>query len=1218
MPKMNLLKPIKTIILVCALMMVSMLVRADNSWLSIVTFDLLDTPSAPVPHLVPQNDSTSIAWTQNATIDIVANDNVLDDVAPQLLTNVSNGQLTLTGRQVQYQPNPEFVGAEIVEYKLVSMNGTPVTSDIATITINVVEADRGAAPVAVADEAHLLGDNATITLDVLANDTDSDGAVLIVESITSAANGQSTLVNGVVSYTPNSDFCGDDSFSYTIRDELYNRVQGIVNVSCHRLPSIPVMNQSLFSVNARLLTQEAFTVLTQSTVTDSRYSLNELRIQLEPNSHKTYDNIAHSDTYYGQTDTVYAAYNTLDPRWAEFKNQILFHSSLSSGVGMVNEIRFRVINPEGNASNWATLRVSLDTAFNGDYNYTPAPDNFTVSAEQASTLEVLNNDPAVQSTYKVAIYQDPKHGQINLSSDKKSFIYTPNQNYSGSDEFYYRVYQDGGGLFSSSGQVSLMVGEVPNTPPVAVNDSMARDSTTASVLVDVLANDSDPENAALTLFSVSSATNGSTVIEQGKVNYTANQGYCGTDSFTYVVKDELDLSAQATVTITCNLVSNAPKILVSDVKVNAGLGRQYIFDVTRLPFAQDSQFGISELKVVLKGGDPATVLDNRQDVNETEHKFAVINVLGGNYPEKYRGKILYSRQYDKPLAPGQVDEIEYKIYRPDGTASETWGKLSVSTTMSHIQDYNYIPVADEATTTMNTSVDIFALDNDPDKLPGYQARIYTLPQQGTVTENNQTSFTYTPNAGFVGTDFFYYAVYDSEHLDIESKPVKVTITVTGEPVADNQPQEFYVSPHTTPNGNVEIRWKPPVTNGVVSYVLAGELKGLLLNQQMSPGGDGFIRVQRPAGAEGRSYCYKVAALYSGENVTSANYVDTQCTVVSANGQVALDAVQNLSIGAVSEQAYNLSWTGVSNADKYLVELQTKQSPTGIEGNDWQAIAYTSSTSIPLMFSEFHQSIYNSMGRFTYRVSACTSAGICGDYQRTKIDTLSASAFLATVPAEHKVPACIHVPPSVLEGASFSVEFCPTQATDVSSYDVYGELAGIISSGSLANFGKSKQGLAKLIRSGLTAGKEYCYKLAAMYGESRSAYTETRCIDVGNIVFDAPASFQAVSSGVENQYNLIWKSVVGAYSYKMERETSYGVWTTITCNATNQNYAGQAYVGCPVSISSDQIIDRKKAIVYRVSACTSLQKCGSYSVANIKPGAVIISTTVELLGRPVPQ
>ena len=72
------------------------------------------------------------------------------------------------------------------------------------------------ATVVVADAASTDEDNA-VDIDVLANDTDVDGNAATLVSATNGTNGTTSInaATGVVTYTPNADFNGIDTFTYT-------------------------------------------------------------------------------------------------------------------------------------------------------------------------------------------------------------------------------------------------------------------------------------------------------------------------------------------------------------------------------------------------------------------------------------------------------------------------------------------------------------------------------------------------------------------------------------------------------------------------------------------------------------------------------------------------------------------------------------------------------------------------------------------------------------------------------------------------------------------------------------------------------------------------------------------------------------------------------------------------------------------------------------------
>ena len=95
------------------------------------------------------------------------------------------------------------------------------------------------APTAVADSAST-NEDVTIIIDVLSNDSDPDGNILTVDSLTQPTNG-SVVVNAdeTVSYTPASNFNGSDSFSYTAADGNGGTDSATVSVSVTAVNDVP-------------------------------------------------------------------------------------------------------------------------------------------------------------------------------------------------------------------------------------------------------------------------------------------------------------------------------------------------------------------------------------------------------------------------------------------------------------------------------------------------------------------------------------------------------------------------------------------------------------------------------------------------------------------------------------------------------------------------------------------------------------------------------------------------------------------------------------------------------------------------------------------------------------------------------------------------------------------------------------------------------------------
>ncbi|NQZ59059.1 MAG: tandem-95 repeat protein [Lentisphaeraceae bacterium] len=98
---------------------------------------------------------------------------------------------------------------------------------------------------------------------------------------------------------------------------------------------------------------------------------------------------------------------------------------------------------------------------------------------------------------------------------------------------------------------------VQNYYPDVTNDT-AIVTEGASVVISVLANDSDDNGDVLAIASVTQGSNGSVVINGTSVTYTPNANFSGADSFTYVASDGQGGSRPSTVNITVANINNTP------------------------------------------------------------------------------------------------------------------------------------------------------------------------------------------------------------------------------------------------------------------------------------------------------------------------------------------------------------------------------------------------------------------------------------------------------------------------------------------------------------------------------------------------------------------------------------------------------------------------------------------------------------------------------------
>ncbi|HYG81138.1 MAG TPA: cadherin-like domain-containing protein [Pyrinomonadaceae bacterium] len=181
-------------------------------------------------------------------VDVLANDTDpdADALSVTAVTQGANGSVSITGggTGVSYTPNPNFFGADSFTYTISDGNSG---ADTATVNVSVTAVQD--APVANDDAATVAEDSVGNTINVLANDADADGETLAIVSVTQGASGAVENNGTSVSYTPNLDFFGSDSFTYTVTDGNGNFATATVNVTVANVNDAPVANDDSYSMN---------------------------------------------------------------------------------------------------------------------------------------------------------------------------------------------------------------------------------------------------------------------------------------------------------------------------------------------------------------------------------------------------------------------------------------------------------------------------------------------------------------------------------------------------------------------------------------------------------------------------------------------------------------------------------------------------------------------------------------------------------------------------------------------------------------------------------------------------------------------------------------------------------------------------------------------------------------------------------------------------------
>nr|WP_256368363.1 Ig-like domain-containing protein [Mangrovicoccus sp. HB161399] len=192
--------------------------------------------SGPVASAPVAVDDPDVTVEQGATtlIDVLANDSDADGdvITITAVGAAAHGTAEIddggtpgdpTDDVIRYVSDASYVGTDSFEYTIADDDG----EDTATVTVTVT-APVGSNPPIAADDSATTAQNVAVLIDALANDTEIDGDVLAISALGTATNGTVTLddngtpgdtADDLILYTPNLDFTGTDSFTYTVSDD---------------------------------------------------------------------------------------------------------------------------------------------------------------------------------------------------------------------------------------------------------------------------------------------------------------------------------------------------------------------------------------------------------------------------------------------------------------------------------------------------------------------------------------------------------------------------------------------------------------------------------------------------------------------------------------------------------------------------------------------------------------------------------------------------------------------------------------------------------------------------------------------------------------------------------------------------------------------------------------------------------------------------------------
>jgi VCBS repeat-containing protein len=590
------------------------------------------------------------------------------------------------------------------------------------------------------DEDDSVSDNATWT------DPDNSIGELTFALVTDVTNG--TLVfnaDGSYTYTPDADYNGGDSFTYTVNDSRATSAPGTVTITVN-----PINDQVVaVDVDGGSTDEDVATMVDVkvgvSDVEDLPAAMSYTADAVSVNGGTVVNNGDGTFTY-----TPFANFNGTDT---------FDYTVTDNGDGA---------SPATSAT--ATVTIVVDPV--NDQVVALDVDAGSTDEDTAATIDVkgavsdVEDLPAAMSYTGDAV---SANGGTVVNNADGTFTYTPAANFHGTDSFDYTVTDNGDGAdpaTSATATVTIEVNAVNDPVQASDVDGGSLDEDSGSIVVDVKGSVFDitdlPADMSYTADAVSA--NGGTVVNNGDgtFTYTPAADFNGTDTFDYTVTDNGDgsdvttTSATATVTVTVDPVNDQ----VVAVDVDGGSTDEDVATTV------DVKVGVSDVE------DLPGAMSYTADA---------VSANGGTVVNNGNGTFTYT-----PFADWYgTDTFTYTVTdNGDGADVATTSASAVVTI--EVLSVNDAPVANDDVYSVDEGEQILVLapgllGNDTDiSGDGLVANLVTGPAHGTVTVNSDGSFVYTHDGSETNSDSFTYTATDDGVGSLVSNVATVHLTVNAQ------------------------------------------------------------------------------------------------------------------------------------------------------------------------------------------------------------------------------------------------------------------------------------------------------------------------------------------------------------------------------------------------------------------------------------------------------
>ncbi|HHB79664.1 MAG TPA: tandem-95 repeat protein [Saprospiraceae bacterium] len=347
------------------------------------------------------------------------------------ISNVTHGVLVLNNDGTfTYTPNPDYNGSDSFIYQVCD-TGDPQQCDTATVYITVTPVNDP--PIAI-DDNFTTPEDTPLSESVALNDTDPDGGSLNYDTtpVTGVSNGTLTLnADGSFTYVPASNFVGGDHFTYRVCN---SGTPSLCDTATVYITVTPV-NDPPIAIDDNYTTPED-TPLSDNVTTNDTEVEDSLVVSTTPVIDVSHGSLTlNADGTFTYVPNL--NYNGPD----SFVYQVCDH-----GTPALCDT----------ATVYITVTPVNDPPIAIDDNYSTPTNQPIVSENVTANDNDLDGDGLVVNTSPI---NGPTYGTLTLNTDG-TFVYTPNTNFNGYDQFDYIVCDTGTPTLCDTATVYIKVGNL--------------------------------------------------------------------------------------------------------------------------------------------------------------------------------------------------------------------------------------------------------------------------------------------------------------------------------------------------------------------------------------------------------------------------------------------------------------------------------------------------------------------------------------------------------------------------------------------------------------------------------------------------------------------------------------------------------------------------------------------------------------------------------------